>query len=313
MKLRLLALVVLAMVFVQCAIFTKKTVSDDYDTDNYGALTKQVNAYIEKEDYAAAIPLLKRMHEIRPGELAPVEWLGILYVNLPEEKPEFTNALFWLMEAEKRGSSMGELVYGNLAFIYSSKGEPEKAETAMDKAIALGFSDFEWMNKDDDLANFRTGEWWKGIADNYMLIQQKLAEFKDFISDETEKSIEDRIKFYSGIIISLKELAPTIPALQSRPLSFLAFSYESNDDYFLAEQNYLEAKAVSEKVLGKEHPNYAYLTVNLGRLYYNMGYYEKAESCFLEARDIYEKVHGKEHPDYAITSDNLDSAMNANK
>jgi hypothetical protein len=61
-----------------------------------------VNEYLGAGDNAAAIPLLERMRELRPGELLPLEYLGILYLNLPGEKPECANALPWLLEAERR-------------------------------------------------------------------------------------------------------------------------------------------------------------------------------------------------------------------
>ena len=75
--------------------------------------------------------------------------------------------------------------------------------------------------------------------------------------------------------------------------------------YEKAEQLYFESKAIREKVLGKEHAEYARSLNNLANLYVGMGQYEKAESIHLEAKAIREKVLGKEHPDYAGTLNNL--------
>jgi len=198
MKLKVLLIASILAVCVQGAVFAKGII-EERTTREYDALYEQVSACLDINDYASAIPLLKRMHELKPGELAVVEWLGILYMRFPGERPALNNALFWLTEVEKRGSS-NTSVYYNLACIYSLKGEIEKAEAAMNKAIALGYSDFEWMSKDDDLANFRTGAWWKGIADNYSLIEQILTLFDEFASNEEEESITDKIEFYRGII-----------------------------------------------------------------------------------------------------------------
>ena len=72
-----------------------------------------------------------------------------------------------------------------------------------------------------------------------------------------------------------------------------------------AEKCYLESKAIQEKVLGKEHLDYANTLNNLAILYSNMGNYEKAGYLFLEVKPIWEKLHGREHPDYIGTLINL--------
>ncbi|MCB0534207.1 MAG: tetratricopeptide repeat protein [Saprospiraceae bacterium] len=72
-----------------------------------------------------------------------------------------------------------------------------------------------------------------------------------------------------------------------------------------AESWYLNSKTIREKVLGKEHPDYAQSVFNLGYLYRTLGNYEKSAVYFLEALKIREKVLGKENVDYAQTLHNL--------
>ncbi|MCL2026810.1 MAG: tetratricopeptide repeat protein, partial [Leptospirales bacterium] len=84
-----------------------------------------------------------------------------------------------------------------------------------------------------------------------------------------------------------------------------AIKYYNSSEYPQAEKYYLETKAIREKVLGKEHPDYATILNNLGALYDNMGNYAEAEKYHLETKAIREKVLGKEHPDYATTLNNL--------
>ncbi len=72
-----------------------------------------------------------------------------------------------------------------------------------------------------------------------------------------------------------------------------------------AEPLYLEAKAIREKVLGKEHPRYANILNDLASLYIAKGNYAKVESLLLEAKAIREKVLGKEHPSYANSLNDL--------
>ncbi len=49
-------------------------------------------------------------------------------------------------------------------------------------------------------------------------------------------------------------------------------------NYAKAEGVYIEAKEIREKVLGKEHPDYATSCNNLAELYRAMGNYAKAET-----------------------------------
>ena len=63
--------------------------------------------------------------------------------------------------------------------------------------------------------------------------------------------------------------------------------------------------AISEKVLGKEHPDVATCLNNLAELYRAEGSYEKAEPLYLRSLAIYEKIMGKEHPLVATSLNNL--------
>ncbi len=85
----------------------------------------------------------------------------------------------------------------------------------------------------------------------------------------------------------------------------LASFYMNMAKYEKAEVLYIEAKNIREKVLGKEHPDYASSCDNLAILYKDMGQYEKAEPLYLEAKQIRERVLGKNHLDYASSCNNL--------
>jgi len=71
------------------------------------------------------------------------------------------------------------------------------------------------------------------------------------------------------------------------------------------EKWYLESKAIRERTVGKEHPDYAWSLNNLAILYMKSGSYEKAEPLYFESKAIREKALGKEHPDYAGSLNNL--------
>ena len=48
------------------------------------------------------------------------------------------------------------LVFYNLACSYSLAGDFDQAATALEKALQLGYRDFEWLAKDPDLKPLRT-------------------------------------------------------------------------------------------------------------------------------------------------------------
>jgi tetratricopeptide (TPR) repeat protein len=267
MKLKFFAIAILLTLSVQGLSYAKD-VKERTDAE-YKALEEQVDAYIYFTP--AIIPLLKQMHELKPEELKPVERLGILYCYLLEERPVFPNALLWLTEAEKRGS-YDVTVYYNLACIYSLNGDIEKAETAMNKALALGYYNIKWMGEDADLVNFRTGPLWAGIADNYMRIWNLLDSFKIFISSKGEQGLEESIfeepVFYGNINTNLKELAPNIPAMRLQPLVYLASSVKGiGGGYDFSEDFLLEAITITEQTLGENHPFYEKLSQKIELLH----------------------------------------------
>jgi len=94
-------------------------------------------------------------------------------------------------------------------------------------------------------------------------------------------------------------------ALNAKCLFNHGRTYHIMSEYDKAESLYLEAKAIREKVLENEHPDYIGSLNNLAVLYKDRGEYEKAEPLYLEVKAIREKTLGKEHPDYASSLHNL--------
>jgi CHAT domain-containing protein/Flp pilus assembly protein TadD len=175
----------------------------------------------------------------------------------------------------------------------------------MNKAIFFEFTNFEWMSQDDDLENFRTTNWWKGIKTHYSEIQELLDQFWEFYYVEYEMSTEERIRFYSNLISALNELAPDISVLLIKPFSNLALTYYDLGNYADAIDYLLDIEAILVGVLGKEHPDYASLLLSLGALYESNTDYTKAEHYYLESLVITEHLLGKEHPDYIHSFKNL--------
>ena len=75
--------------------------------------------------------------------------------------------------------------------------------------------------------------------------------------------------------------------------------------YTEAEPLYRQARAITERTLGPDHPKLAATLDNLARLYAAQGRYAKAEPLYQQARAIKEKTLGPDHPKLATTLHNL--------
>lgn len=60
-----------------------------------------------------------------------------------------------------------------------------------------------------------------------------------------------------------------------------------------------ECKAIRERVLGKEHPDFAGMLGNMAGCLWGQGKHEEAMRLYHESLGIYERTVGKSHPDYA--------------
>ena len=90
-------------------------------------------------------------------------------------------------------------------------------------------------------------------------------------------------------------------------LDLLGFSYSSMGNYKEAVRIAIDALQIRERVLGKEHPDYASSLNNLASYNSYLGNYGEAVRLGTEALQIRERVLGKEHPYYATSLNNLAS------
>jgi tetratricopeptide (TPR) repeat protein len=65
------------------------------------------------------------------------------------------------------------LVQYNLACSYSLTAQFEKAATALDRAIDLGYRDFKWLSRDPDLKAFRAHALYKAIQARVRKLKSK--------------------------------------------------------------------------------------------------------------------------------------------
>ena len=90
-------------------------------------------------------------------------------------------------------------------------------------------------------------------------------------------------------------------ALRARAdsLDRMANDFIQNGDLEAAAENYLEAAQIRERVLGKQHPDYATSLNNIGICHWYSGDFDQAFSCFSNAMEILRSVSGERSLQYA--------------
>jgi tetratricopeptide (TPR) repeat protein len=66
------------------------------------------------------------------------------------------------------------LVFYNLACSYSLTNQFDRAVSALEQALDLGYSDFKWLAKDPDLKKFRSHEIYQRIEDKIRRMKIKV-------------------------------------------------------------------------------------------------------------------------------------------
>jgi CHAT domain-containing protein/Tfp pilus assembly protein PilF len=178
--------------------------------DEFERLAARAESLVSADDFAGAVPVLERMRELRPGDLAVIEGLASAYVSLPDERPSFSRALPCLEEAERRGSESSS-VYYNLACAYSSLGRADDAILELEKAMYLGFWELDWATEDEDLALLRDSGWWEKLEERRSALKSALKSLGDLIDRQSEFSPDKRIKLGERAEKALAELAPGRP------------------------------------------------------------------------------------------------------
>lgn len=133
-------------------------------------------------------------------------------------------------------------------------------------------------------------------VDSLIKISREFTKKRDF-----EKALE--------INATAEQLARLNTGMESAAYGSCCFNHGrilfQKGDHKGAEPWYLRSKSIREKVLGKEHPDYAWSLNNLGLLYTRTGQFDKAEEALQASKDIRGRILGKEHNDYLGSLANL--------
>jgi tetratricopeptide (TPR) repeat protein/CHAT domain-containing protein len=300
---------------------------EDKNREEYFLLWDQYDACIDSEsgarDYRESIALLKRMHEIYPGELMPLENLGICYTNLTVEdggSSDFTEALEWLLKAEEQGSS-NTTVYYCESYIYSFGKEMEKAVNAMDKAAYFGFYDFALINRDGFSEDFKNTPWWKKIEDRLEETYLVLNAYYEYYASNASRSPAERVDFYNGIVADLDVHTPALISIRINPFWTLADAFREQGNNSEAAALYSTIIEFTIHLFGKDIGVSPSLYNKRGLTYYAEGNYDEAVVDFSRAIEInpwdavYYYNRGKSYynkRDYADAAGDLERALQIN-
>lgn len=174
------------------------------------------------------------------------------------------------------------LILNNLAEIYRSMGEYEKAEPLYIQSLDI----YE-----------------KGPGKNTPEYAASLNNLALLYHNRKEYSKAEPV-YYQTLEITKEMLGEKHPDY-AQTLSSLASLYRETCLYEKAELLFQQALDLKEEVLGKYHPEYAVSLNSMAILFQQTGKYEKARSLLLQAKDIRKKVLGEAHPGYANSLDNL--------
>ncbi|MCF4968057.1 tetratricopeptide repeat protein [Nostoc sp. CMAA1605] len=236
---------------------------------------------------------------LREFPFAIVLWVtNQLLVSLIKKAPDFwswRNGVFHFISRKKNTVSSRELEPIRSAFIGH-----EISNFDDDNPYLLPIEDLQRFIQDAE----QRGEKDATLATLYFnlgnIYKKRLerGEFQDY-----QKEQELAIKYLSKAVELQKELGLEKDLALS--LNNLAALYRSQGKYSEAEPLFIQALALSRKLLGEEHPDVALNLNNLALLYSFQGKYSKAEPLHIQALALSRKLLGEEHPDVAFRLNNL--------
>lgn len=150
------------------------------------------------------------------------------------------------------------------------------------------------------------------IADSREDRRLKMATSLSLRARIAEEHLEDRVaadSLYVQAIARLKEVMPDAPLLPIY-LNNMAVNQMFLLDYERAKATYDESLALTAKLFGTDHPEYAVVLENLGGIAYRMGNYEECLANLEKIRDIRARNMGENHPTVMRTMLNMATVAN---
>jgi len=285
-----------ATALLENALATRKQLYGDEHLDVCSSMNDLASLLIDKADYEAAEPLLRKaieMHRrlkgdqkgyaeilsnlagvlLEKGDLAAAEplfreELAIERKLLGEEDPTVANTL------------------NNLAGVLNEMGYYPGAEALFREALSI--SRKLLGDKHPDVAR---------CMGNLAMVLLKKGEYE-----------EAELLFKESLVIRRKVYGEEHP-LVALSINNLGMLFYKKGDYKSAESFFRESLATDRKVWGNKHPSVAIRLSNLAVVLQKNEEYEEAEPLYRESLAILREALGNEHPSVASTLNNLASLL----
>ncbi len=192
----------------------------------------------------------------------------------------------------------------NLAAFYKNTGNYSKAEQLLIEAKTIIEKVYGKEHSKHALNCNNLAALYNDIG-NYFKAEQLYNEAKNIYEKTLKKENPDYAQCCNNLAVLYVIFADSAKTDKERA-----------DKYSKAEQLFIKAKAIREKVFGKEHPVYVQSCNSLAGLYENIcssaktdkekvDNYSKAEQLYIEAKTIRENILGTENLDYATSCSGL--------
>jgi CHAT domain-containing protein/Tfp pilus assembly protein PilF len=298
-------------------------------------LEQEANALSSQNKFKEAIATLEKAIALR-RQIVPAETpdlaekitaLGTLYYsvsNLDEAERLFLQARDLWTKTLGADSIVVARTYSNLAVVYQSKGDYQRAFLEHQKALALrekilGPDHPDVATSLSYLTSFyRTqGNYTKAeeVGRRALAIQEKVFGHENLDVATTLNYLascyqdcgnyQEAAKLFEDALKIVEKLVGKDDTEVAALLNNLAGLYSEVGDYRAAESFFQRALAIAEKALGRDHPDVATTIDNLALLYGTKADYQRAETLFRESLAIREKRLGPEHPDVTTSLNNL--------
>ncbi len=145
------------------AIYYYKSViamNPDYNAELYNNIGL---TYYSKGEHGLAKKMYLKSIELNPDLFIAYENLGFMYYMTQKYNDCIDVNIKWATV-----DSSNDLIYYNIACLYSISGDGEKAITWLEKAIEKGFNNYEKLKADTDLENAKNTPAYKTFEEKYL-------------------------------------------------------------------------------------------------------------------------------------------------
>jgi CHAT domain-containing protein/Tfp pilus assembly protein PilF len=214
---------------------------------------------------------------------------------------------------------------GNLALMYRSVGDYERAEVLFQQALEIdrvALGDVAHPDYAIDLNNLASLYLVTGKYAQAEPLYREALDIRKQLFGEQHPAFAQSLNNLGGLYFEMGDYARAEPAFRqvleidkkiygeqsaeyAAGLNNLGLLYEVTGDIARAEPMLREVVELRREILGEDHPLYARSLGNLATLYQSLGDYSQAKDLYQQALGLFEQSLGVQHPEYAMVLTNL--------